>query len=444
MMKAIQAALAPSDASDHIRIVCFMTDGYVGNEMEIIAEVQKHNRARVFSFGIGSSVNRFLLDKMAEYGRGEVEYVALTDDGSAAARRFHERVRSPLLTDITIEWAGLAVADVYPQRIPDLFSAKPVVLSGRYTKGGKGVIRLKGKMSGRDFVREIPIELPESEGQHDVLATLWARTRIDDLMGQDYNGAQHGNMRAELQETITQLGIEYRLMTQFTSFVAVEEMTITDGGVPRRVEVPVEMPEGVSRQGVFGEEDEKNGPSPTKSLAYRRMPYKVKAPGRQARVSGNVGAGGAGGGGRGTASPVQTSTIPPPRSNAPSYGGAGGVVVDGISDSDITLSKEEQRRRAMLSRLHPSIAAVIERLAKKNTQAAADEIKFIRAGQAEVQIWLTEKTPEALAQLKQLGFELVLNPKSVKMVIGRIAIEKLARLSELKFVRYVAPQLGSN
>ena len=110
MMKAIKAALDPSDAQDHMRIVCFMTDGYVGNDMEIIAEVQKHPNARVFCFGIGSSVNRFLLDNMAKHGRGEVEYVALNDDGSAAARRFHERVRNPLLTDISIDWNGLPVA----------------------------------------------------------------------------------------------------------------------------------------------------------------------------------------------------------------------------------------------------------------------------------------------------------------------------------------------
>ncbi|MEK7750988.1 MAG: VWA domain-containing protein, partial [Acidobacteriota bacterium] len=88
MMKAIRAALDPSDSQRHLRVVCFMTDGFVGNDMEIIAEVQRHPNARVFSFGIGSSVNRFLLDKMAEEGRGEVEYVGLNEDGSAAARRF--------------------------------------------------------------------------------------------------------------------------------------------------------------------------------------------------------------------------------------------------------------------------------------------------------------------------------------------------------------------
>src|SRR5215510_2107167 len=144
MMKAIRAALDPSDQQSHVRIVCFMTDGYVGNDMEIISEVQKHQNARVFAFGIGSSVNRFLLDKIAEVGRGEVEYVSLSDDGSAAAKRFHERVRSPLLTDISIDWNGMPVTDVYPQRIPDLFSAKPVVMTGRFTSPGRATIRLKG------------------------------------------------------------------------------------------------------------------------------------------------------------------------------------------------------------------------------------------------------------------------------------------------------------
>src|SRR5688572_4229326 len=202
MMKAIRAALDPSDAQGHMRIVCFMTDGYVGNDMEIISEVQKHANARVFAFGIGNSVNRFLLDKMAEHGRGEVEYVSLNDDGSAAARRFHERVRNPLLADITVDWNGLPVQDVYPQRIPDLFGAKPVFLTGRYLSAGRATIRLKGKVAGNDFVREIPVELPETMASHDVLASLWARARIDNLMAQDYAGAQSGNISTNLKDAI--------------------------------------------------------------------------------------------------------------------------------------------------------------------------------------------------------------------------------------------------
>ena len=177
MMKAIKASLEPSDAADHLRIVCFMTDGEVGNDNEIIAEVQRHPNARVFSFGIGSSVNRSLLDKIAKEGKGEAEYVGLNDDGSKAAKKFYERVRSPLLTDLSIDWNGMPVADIYPGKLTDLFSAKPVILHGRYTKAAVGTIKLKGKIAGQPYERSISIDLPESDAANDSLSTLWARTR---------------------------------------------------------------------------------------------------------------------------------------------------------------------------------------------------------------------------------------------------------------------------
>ena len=485
MMKAVKAALDPSDAQGHVRIVCFMTDGYVGNDMEIIGEVQKHANARVFAFGIGSSVNRYLLDNMAKYGRGEVEYVALNDDGSAAARRFHERVRNPLLTDLSIEWNGLPVADVYPKQIPDLFSAKPVIVNGRYTAGGRGVIRLKGKMSGRDFAREIPVEFPESQTQHDVLATLWARTRVNDLMGQDFNGLQQGNMKPELKETITQLGLEYRLMTQFTSFVAVEEMVVTDGGRPRRIDVPVEVPAGVSREGVFGQEEGRqfgfsagrnvkslylasaNSPSATQTVTVTSAapaidmtsssvttvidqsvinPGSVPAPAseprkekskRNSRPSGTLG-GGAGGSGSGTGTGSGIGTGPGRGGNV----GGGSFKVDGVASAKP--DAKEAERRQLSTKLHPSLLAVIDRLKNKDAKPAAEEAKFIRDGKAELQIWLTDKSEATLAKLKELGFEVVLDPKTAKLVIGRLPIDKLAALAELKSVRYVAPQLFTN
>jgi Ca-activated chloride channel family protein len=417
MMKAIRAALDPSDKQNHMRIVCFMTDGYVGNDMEIISEVQKHPNARVFSFGIGSSVNRFLLDKMAEEGRGEVEYVSLQDDGSAAARRFHERVRNPLLTDISVDWAGLDVADVYPKRIPDLFSAKPVVICGRYKTDGRGVISLRGKMSGRPFAREIEVNLPKDEPRCDVLATLWARARIDDLMSQDYAGIQRGAPRQDVSEAITQLGLEFRLMTQFTSFVAVEEMTVTDGGQPRRVEVPVEMPAGVSHRGVFGERDDevrKFGSAASVGQAQPKADYK--------RASGG------GGGGRANAPP------PPPSARPEQQ-----VRESGRLSVEPRLAPKDLKREQMLAKLHRSVAAVVERLKNKSAQASAEEARFVRSGKAEIQVWLSDKSAEIIAQLKRLGFEIVLDPKSARMLIGRLSIEKLEALADHKAVLYIAP-----
>jgi Ca-activated chloride channel family protein len=405
MMKAIKAALEPSDDQSHVRIVCFMTDGYVGNDMEIISEVQKHANARVFSFGIGGSVNRFLLDKMAEAGRGEVEYVSLSDDGSAAARRFHERVRNPLLTDISIDWNGLPVADVYPQQIPDLFGAKPVILTGRFKSAGRATIRLKGKVGGNDFVREIPVELPETMASHDVLASLWARRRIENLMGQDYNGAQSGNMRQELKDTITQLGIEYRLMTQFTSFVAVQEMIVTDGGQPRRIDVPVEVPEGVNGRAVMGDVGSVGFIAPAKTIGQFMVARKVAG--------------------------VATADAAPP-SAAP--------VVSGIRAE--VLSPKDQKVELVRTKVHASIFAIIQRLKDRVGLPAAGEAMFVKADKATLQVWLTDKSDATRAKLKELGFEVIVDPTASKLIIGSLPIDKLEMLAQLSFVKYVAPQVS--
>jgi Ca-activated chloride channel homolog len=253
MMKAIKAALEPSDSQQHLRIACFMTDGHVGDDMNIISEVQKHTNARVFAMGFSGSPNRFLLDKMAEYGRGEVDYIPARGDTSAAAQRFNERIRNPLLTNISVELTGLSVTDVYPRNIPDLFGAKPVILSGRYAQSGTGTIRLKGKMAGQDYVREIPVTLPEVAPEHDVLATLWARRRIDDLMGQDMAGLQSGKMQEKPREEITQLGLSFKLMTQFTSFVAIDELTNTGSDASRKVVVPAESEQFISSSWAISE-----------------------------------------------------------------------------------------------------------------------------------------------------------------------------------------------
>src|SRR4030095_7956755 len=124
---------------------------------------------------------RLLLDKMAEAGNGEVEYVSLEDDGSKAAKRFYQRVRTPLLTDLSIDWNGMPVSDVYPSKIGDLFSAKPVIVNGRFTKPVSGTIKLKGNVAGMPYERVIEINLPEAESANGVLATLWARKRVDEL-----------------------------------------------------------------------------------------------------------------------------------------------------------------------------------------------------------------------------------------------------------------------
>lgn len=454
MMKAIKAALEPSDRQSHVRIVCFMTDGFVGNDMEIIAEVQKHKNARVFAFGIGSSVNRFLLDNMAAAGRGEVEYVGLNDDGSAAAKRFHQRVRNPLLTDVSIDWNGLAVADVYPKQIPDLFGAKPVVLTGRYTSSDTGSIKLKGNMGGSAFTREIQVTLPETMALHDVLPSLWARARIDDVMSQDYLGAQRGEMRSDLKNTVTQLGMEFRLMTQFTSFVAVEEMVVNDGGTLRRINVPVDVPDGVDHN--LGLTAVGLGGSPTglftaydpnglnQNLGYivqfnlGRRATPTGTPSSPTKSGGIVHASRAAkpsGGGGGTA------TAPAP-TNLSGFSLSAETRPSGTLGNPTPLSPEQQKLQLLRTKLQPAILTFVYVFKRKGQPPIVNYGGFVRDGKAEVQLWLTDKSELTKAKLKELGFEVVLDHTGSNLMIGRIPIDKLELLAELEFVRYVSPQIS--
>lgn len=424
MMKAIRAALEPSDAQDHVRIVCFMTDGYVGNDMEIISEVQKHPNARVFSFGIGSSVNRYLLDKMAACGRGEAEYVMLSDDGSEAARRFHERVRNPLITDLAVDWGNMPVADIYPEAIPDLFSAKPIVVTGRYSGPWNGTIRLTGKQAGRKFARVLPVALAGSDARHDVLATLWARKHIEYLMDMDLAGIQQATPRRDIQEAITQTGLDYRLMTPYTSFVAVEELTVTDQGSPRRIEVPVEMPEGMKWEGVFGVRSELDKSMSNQVYTARPTISQRSAGGKAGGVPGGIPGGVIGG------VISDSASIPPP----PEAGLGSGRESDRIRGD----FPAEQRLDPPASKLHSEVANLIDRL-KRKVPIQSQEARFVKGDRAELRITLVSKSKAALEKLKELGFEVIANPRGSNFVLGRLPLDRLEALAKLEFIRYIAP-----
>jgi len=233
--------------------LCFQTDGYVANEMAIMDAVKQQARpTRVFGFGIARSVNRFLLDAMARAGKGDVQYVPTHDGAEKSAARFYERIDAPVLTDVRLDFGGLAVEEVHPERPEDLFACQPVVVRGRYSKAGEGVIRLTGRNAAGAWRRDLTVTLPGENPENSVLAPQWARAKVEHLMMRDMKGMQSGNPDPALKREIIGLGTTYELLTQFTSFVAVEEQHTTEGGTPRTIQVPLEMPKGVSQSGVFG------------------------------------------------------------------------------------------------------------------------------------------------------------------------------------------------
>ena len=385
----------------------------------------------LFAFDIGTSVNRFLIEGMAKAGRGESEVVTPGDKADAAAHRLYQRLRSPLLTDVSIDWGGLPVADVYPKRIPDLFSGKPLVVSGRYLAAVTGTIRVHGKRAGENFFREIPVNLSGSASENRILPAFWARRKIDDLMSQDWAGLQNGTAKPKVQEEITQLGLNYRLMTQFTSFVAVEESVVTKDGKPVRVEVPVEMPAGVSYEGIFGNEDTKMyAPTAGLTLSSQTVVLSKIVGGRSSAVVSGSGGGVGQANGGALYSPAKVPG-PPPASVAMSR-----VEVDALSTPQPSATPEgkpQGERAILVSKLSRSVLHAFDCWKKSKS-----DCKLVKLGTLDLQLFLTDDSKVVLDRLKALGFIASGNPSKQKAISGRLPVEKLSELAKLAEVRFVS------
>jgi len=238
MMAGVQAALGYPDDPDRQRVVAFMTDGYIGNEREIIAAIDDRlGSTRLFSFGIGSSVNRYLLDRMADVGRGAVTYVLDNDDRDGKVAEFYQRISKPVLTEISVDWGSMDVADVYPARLPDLYAGQSMLVTGRYT-GQIDEILVKGRQGDGRYMESIALTEVDGSG----IASAWARAKVRGLENQQLWGDID-----EVEQEITDLALDYQLLTRYTSFVAVErEVTNPEGAPPLSLDEPLVLPEGVT------------------------------------------------------------------------------------------------------------------------------------------------------------------------------------------------------
>ena len=249
MIEGIRAALERPADPERLRIVAFLTDGYIGNETEILAEVGRlRGSARLFSFGIGSSVNRYLLEGLAEEGRGAAAFMGPRESPDGMVARFVRRIETPVLTDIRLSFEGLEVTDLEPGRIPDLFAGQTLLIHGRYNRPQTGVVIVEGNRNGRREVLSRVALLPEVAHDNAALGRLWARARIHRLQRE-----MHSGPRPDLIEAATRLGLGYRLMTPWTSLVAVDSSVSNPYGPATQLTVPVEMPEDVSHEGIFGQ-----------------------------------------------------------------------------------------------------------------------------------------------------------------------------------------------
>jgi Ca-activated chloride channel family protein len=244
LLPAIQQAMALPHEASMSRSFVVITDGYIAEEPLVFDQIRDHlGEANVFSFGVGSSVNRHLMEGIAKAGQGEAFIVLNDKEGETAAKKFSQYVESPVLTHVGVAFDGLDTYDVQPKVLPDVFAERPVIVFGKYRGTPKGTITLTGVSGAGRFVSKLDVATATPDAGNGALAYLWARTKISELSDFYREDAN--------RKDVVALGLQYNLLTKFTSFIAVQDIVRTTQA-STDVDQPLPMPEGVSDAAISG------------------------------------------------------------------------------------------------------------------------------------------------------------------------------------------------
>ncbi len=410
LLEGLHAALTVPKDPRRLRVVLFNTDGYVGDETNILKEIKRNrDQTRIFTFGIGNGVNRYLIDAMSLEGRGDSEIVTLSESADAAASRFVQRLRSPILTDVKQTVSGIQVNDVLPRNIPDVFSDRPIVIQGRYWNPGQGSMVVSGRVGGRPWSQTLNLTFPAYTGESCV-ATLWARKKVDDLNDQSFEDQflRESAQAVDFKSKIVDVALQFGIMSEYTSFVAVEPRIVNVGGKSQTVYVPVEMTNGVSYKGIG---DTSSGVStlqlsPTSVLggATNTGTVTLSSANAPARFSG----GGRGGSGGFSAAPAAAKAINRTRS----------ILQQSRSD-DAEASSSQPEPRTMLSIIDSRLRGA--------------------KGKTSMMIYLNHFDIKVVAKLKNLGFTIDLTDKKLMLVIATGDAKLLKNLVGMAEIDRVSP-----
>ncbi len=244
---ALEEALSiPTDKEERSRCVVVITDGFVYNRDEIFDLIEKNaGEADFFSFGIGSSVNRHLIEGIAESGQGEPFVVTEEEQAAEVAERFRTYITSPVLTNIQVSFDGFEAYDVEPAALPTLFAQKPIILMGKYKGEASGTVTLTGQTADGSYTNTLDLSEAATSAEQGVLPYLWARKRVARLTDYGTNDED-----PEVKEEVTSLGLNYSMLTPYTSFIAVLDVVRNPEGESTDVEQAIPLPLNVSNLSV--------------------------------------------------------------------------------------------------------------------------------------------------------------------------------------------------
>ncbi len=246
LLPALQQAMSLSSAPGISRSFVVMTDGYIEADKGAIDYVRAHlGDANVFSFGIGTAVNRFLIEGLAKAGQGEPFVVTDPSFAKEAAARFRSYVAAPVLTDVRVAYDGFDAYDVEPAAIPDVFAERPVIVHGKWRGKVAGAIHVSGVTGSGAYDQRFDVALTTPKPENRALEYLWARSRIGELSDFGF-----GEPSDAVKTEVTALGLKYSLLTPYTSFIAVSEVVRNPGAKSTDVDQPLALPAGVSEDAI--------------------------------------------------------------------------------------------------------------------------------------------------------------------------------------------------
>ncbi len=222
LMNGINTVLNfPAAEDGRLRSIVLLSDGLIGADEEVIGRIRDQLQPgnRLYSFGVGSSTNRFLLNRLAELGRGTVTILPPDEDAVSVAEKFYREINKPVVTNIELEWLGDGQPpEIYPRQSPDLFASQPLVLYGRKQDSNSGKLKITGTVAGGQPYEQILDVNFQQVGGNNAIAQLWGRSRIKDLMNDMY-----GRENTKGVAAVTTTALNYNLLSKYTAFVAVDD-----------------------------------------------------------------------------------------------------------------------------------------------------------------------------------------------------------------------------
>ena len=296
IVPALKQALALPRTPGVSRIVAVATDGYVDVEPEVFQLIRDNlGAANLFAFGIGTSVNRHLIEGMARAGLGESFVILNAGEAAKQAARFRNYIANPVLTDIKVAFEGFQTYDLEPKAVPDLFALRPITMLGKYRGNPAGAIVVRGKTAQGPFERRLELKDAKASPDNAALRLLWARQRLMRLV--DFS--HFARDKKEMEKEVTALGLKYSLMSPYTSFVAVDKIKRADGQLVT-VKQPLPLPAGVSDLAIGGALPPG---APMPSMTYRGRSHGRDGPGPKAKTKSSYDTAAGGAPSAGTATP---------------------------------------------------------------------------------------------------------------------------------------------